>query len=59
MAHDHNVAAGGLLHMEPQVFAPGGVQGELVVLGGMVLYEVYTTVYITPRDGLAEQLKKK
>jgi len=24
-----------------------------------VLYEVYTTVYITPRDGLAEQLKKK
>jgi len=25
----------------------------------MVLYEVYTTVYITPRDGLAEQLKKK
>ena len=21
---------------------------------GMVLYEVYTTVYITPRDGLAE-----
>ena len=26
---------------------------------GMVLYEVYTTVYITPRDGLAEQLKKK
>ena len=24
---------------------------------GMVLYEVYTTVYITPRDGLAEQLK--
>ena len=26
---------------------------------GMVLYEVYTTVYITPRDGLEEQLKKK
>ena len=26
---------------------------------GMVLYEVYTTVYITPRDGLAEQLRKK
>ena len=26
---------------------------------GMVLYEVYTTVYITPRDGLAEQLKKR
>ena len=26
---------------------------------GMVLYEVYTTVYVTPRDGLAEQLKKK
>ena len=26
---------------------------------GMVLYEVYTTIYITPRDGLAEQLKKK
>ena len=26
---------------------------------GMVLYEVYTTVYITPRDGLEEQLKQK
>ena len=26
---------------------------------GMVLYEVYTTVYITPRDELAEQLKKR
>ena len=26
---------------------------------GMVLYEVYTTVYITPRDGLEEQLKKR
>lgn len=26
---------------------------------GMVLYEVYTTVYVTPRPGLAEQLKKK
>ena len=26
---------------------------------GMVLYEVYTTVYVTPRDGLAEQLKKR
>ena len=26
---------------------------------GMVLYEVYTTVYITPREGLEEQLKKK
>ena len=25
---------------------------------GMVLYEVYTTVYITPRDGLEEQLKQ-
>ena len=26
---------------------------------GMVLYEVYTTVYITPREGLEEQLKKR
>ena len=26
---------------------------------GMVLYEVYTTVYITPRAGLEEQLKKR
>ena len=26
---------------------------------GMVLYEVYTTVYITPRDGLEERLKQK
>ena len=26
---------------------------------GMVLYEVYTTVYVTPRDGLEEQLKQK
>ena len=26
---------------------------------GMVLYEVYTTVYITPRAGLEEQLKRK
>ena len=26
---------------------------------GMVLYEVYTTVYVTPRSGLEEQLKKK
>ena len=25
---------------------------------GMVLYEVYTTVYVTPREGLEEQLKK-
>ena len=26
---------------------------------GMVLYEVYTTVYVTPREGLEEQLKRK
>ncbi len=26
---------------------------------GMVLYEVYTTVYVTPRAGLEEQLKKR
>ena len=26
---------------------------------GMVLYEVYTTVYVTPREGLEEQLKKR
>ena len=26
---------------------------------GMVLYEVYTTVYVTPREGLEEKLKKK
>ena len=26
---------------------------------GMVLYEVYTTVYVTPRTGLEEQLKRK
>ena len=26
---------------------------------GMVLYEVYTTVYITPREDLPEQLRKK
>ena len=26
---------------------------------GMVLYEVYTTVYVTPREGLEEQLKKE
>ncbi|MDD4849537.1 MAG: NFACT RNA binding domain-containing protein [Gemmiger sp.] len=26
---------------------------------GMVLYEVYTTVYVTPRDGLEETLKAK
>ena len=26
---------------------------------GMVLYEVYTTVYITPREELPEQLRKK
>ena len=25
---------------------------------GMVLYEVYTTVYVTPRAGLEEQLKQ-
>lgn len=25
---------------------------------GMVLYEVYTTVYVTPREGLQEQLRK-
>ena len=25
---------------------------------GMVLYEVYTTVYVTPRPGLEEQLKQ-
>ena len=25
---------------------------------GMVLYTVYTTVYVTPRPGLEEQLKK-
>ena len=24
-----------------------------------VLYEVYTTVYVTPREGLEEQLKKR
>ena len=37
-AHDHNVAAGGFLYMEPQVLAPGGVQGELVVLGVVAPY---------------------
>ena len=26
---------------------------------GMVLYEVYTTVYVTPREDLAEMLKQK
>ena len=26
---------------------------------GMVLYEVYTTVYVTPREELAEMLKQK
>ena len=26
---------------------------------GMVLYEVYTTVYISPREDLAEQLQTK
>ena len=26
---------------------------------GMVLYEVYTTVYVTPRPGLEEQLRQK
>ena len=26
---------------------------------GMVLYEVYTTVYVTPREQLAEELKPK
>ena len=26
---------------------------------GMVLYEVYTTVYVTPRDGLQDKLRKK
>ena len=26
---------------------------------GMVLYEVYTTVYVTPREDLAERLKQK
>ena len=26
---------------------------------GMVLYEVYTTVYVTPREGLQEALRKK
>ena len=31
----------------------------LSVQPGMVLYEVYTTVYITPRAGLEEQLKRK
>jgi len=25
----------------------------------MVLYEVYTTVYVTPREDLAERLKQK
>ena len=26
---------------------------------GMVLYEVYTTVYVTPRPGLEEMLREK
>ena len=26
---------------------------------GMVLYEVYTTVYVTPREGLQGKLRKK
>ena len=38
-AHDHNVAAGGFLYMEPQVLAPGSVQGELVVLGVVAAYQ--------------------
>ena len=31
VAHNHHMAAGSFLHMEPQVLAAGGVQGELVV----------------------------
>ncbi len=31
-AHDHAVAAGGFLHVEPQIFTARGVQGQLIVL---------------------------
>ena len=33
------MAAGGLLNMEPQILAPGGVEGELVVLGVVAAYQ--------------------
>ena len=39
VAHNHHMAAGSFLHMEPQVLAAGGVQGELVVLGVVAAHQ--------------------
>ena len=44
------------------IVSPSILSADFGKLGAdcrMVLYEVYTTVYITPREGLKEQLKKK
>ena len=39
VAHNHHMAAGSFLHMEPQVLAAGGVQGKLVVLGVVAAHQ--------------------
>ena len=53
-AHDHNVAAGGFLYMEPQVLAPGGVQGELVVLGVVAAYQNLKAI----AGGIAQKVRR-
>ena len=43
-AHDHAVAAGGFLHVEPQIFTAGGVQGELIVLQVVAAHQNFKAV---------------
>ena len=53
-AHDHNVAAGGFLYMKPQVLAPGGVQGKLVVLGVVAAYQNLKAI----AGGIAQKVRR-
>ena len=43
-AHHDHMAAGSLLDMEPEVLAPGGVEGQLVVLGVVAAHKNFKAV---------------
>lgn len=53
-AHHHHMAAGGFLHMEPEVFAPGGVQGKAVVLGVVAPHQDLESI----RGGKAQEVRR-
>ncbi len=54
VAHNHHMAAGSFLHMEPQVLAAGSVEGELVVLGVVAAHQNFKTV----AGGKAEEVRR-